>query len=268
MLRELDRFDPVDRDHPLNRGRFAWWLAPTGMNVGRMFVDLMGRYHATPRGNPAPWVANGNAQGVVLDGSTNDFIANCPAPALTQFTVGVRYVPLSGFTSASRHLFQRCAAANTWNSQRQCGVSWLTAGQLRTDSQSGYVVYGYHTPTEGVEYQYVIAVDETNISVSDAYVNGVKITASRTAGARNSVDAYPFLIGSGNALNRGPELISEVFLYDRLLSAAEIAQLYDQQKRGYPDVLRRSSGLVYSFGSPAFNPWWVSPSAVVGSGVA
>lgn len=268
MLRELDQFDPVDRDHPLNRGRFAWWLVPTGANVGRMFVDLMGRYHATPRGNPAPWVGGGNAYGVVLDGSTNDFIANCPAPALAQFTVGVRYVPLSGFTSATRHLFQRCAAANTWNSQRQCGISWLTAGQVRTDSQGGYVVYGVHTPTVGVEYQYVVVVDETNISASDVYVNGVKITTSRTSGARNSVDGYPFLIGSGNGIYRGPERILEVFLYDRLLSSAEVAQLHDQQKRGYPDVLRWTPGLTYSLGSPAFSPWWVGTSAVVGSGVA
>ena len=258
----------VNREHPLNRNRFAWWLATSGATGGKMFWDLMGRYPALPRGSAMPWVANGNVQGAILDGSTNDFVANCPAPALSQFTVGVRYVPLSGFTSASRHLFQRCVAANTWNSQRQCGVSWLSAGQLRTDSQSGYVVYGHHTPTEGVEYQYVIAVDETNISASDVYVNGVKITSTRTAGARNSVDAYPFLIGSGNAINRGPELISEVFLYDRLLSAAEIAQLYDQQKRGYPDMLVRPRTTLFSPPAAGFSPWWVGPSAVVGSGVA
>lgn len=58
--------DPINRNHPINSGRVAWWLALPGLDGGKTLYDLIGLHPASIVNNTIGWSSAGTP---FLDGT-------------------------------------------------------------------------------------------------------------------------------------------------------------------------------------------------------
>ena len=262
---------PVDRAHPLNSGRIAWWLPIPGRMGGPALADLMGSYPASTVGSPA-WSYSSPFAGVLLDGSTQYAIAPAAGLAnLDNVTVGVRFTPTPAFLAApAGELIVRQAVPG--DGDRGCRIVWVDSGGdriLHTDSRGGYLAQALCPLNAGVETTIVLTIASSTGAGAQYYKDGQPIATNRLVTLPgNDTSGMPFNIGSALGGNPCAALISEAFAYDRILSAAEVAQLCEQSRRGYPDLLRRPRSAAL-FTLPAFLPWFAAQHATpLGSGAA
>src|SRR5438045_3728680 len=85
--------DPVNRSHPNNRGKVAWWKVLPGLDGGRQFFDLIGQAHGALTNGPTwkPTARAGGLGAIAFDG-TDDYVAVANSPAIdltTAFTIAV-----------------------------------------------------------------------------------------------------------------------------------------------------------------------------------
>lgn len=256
--------NPVNRAHPLNRGRAVWWLPTPGRMGGTALQDLMGRAPVRSFGSPA-WVADPPFSGLALDGSTQ--YLTTPRPAGTgPMTVLVR-AKFANFSGAT-------ISANWGNGNKGSWIWNAIGGQI--DVYDGYL-NNVHTGTiltTGTWYDLAMTVG----AGVTAYVDGVAVgtnKAQTTTYLDPTINVATFggRIHDDQVTPMGYDLagvIAEASIYDRALSAAEIAQLHDQRRRGYPDLLRRAASPIAFFVPPTAGwKWWAGGrSSVLGSGMA
>lgn len=63
--------DPVDRSHPLNQDRIAWWLGLPHHSGGRSLYDLTGRHPGALANSPAWSTGAGGFAGLTFNGSNS-----------------------------------------------------------------------------------------------------------------------------------------------------------------------------------------------------
>lgn len=253
--------DPVIRDHPLNTGRLAWWLGlPSQAGTGNLY-DLMGTYHAAASGT-VQWTPSGDFAAPVLDGST---IYRAPAASLGDTkdgpaTWGVRFTPDAAFVSNISIypiLFARWTDTYTDYIWSQTLVAFPD-GTVHADTPGGFNYHAPWTPVAGVESMLIWTWNGSRNGFA-FYINGVAQSVTEDAWGPPTVSSSgaPFVLGGHPTTRQISGLLSEAFFWNRVLSAGEVATLYDQSRRGYPDLLRRTPRRALFLGTP--------PTLVAGS---
>lgn len=275
----IDTRTPVNWQHPLNRGLVRWWLGLPGQAGGPLLADLAtgGRANAGTLTNGPTWAAGPNGlPGVLFDG-TDDYVDCGQAAGLTglaEFAVEAYCRPdsVSGGSAGLRYVVS-CedvvgGASNT------AFILRLSTSPVRFEwyTATAGAFYGpatYSGVTAGATYHLLAGATASGLYL---YANGsLAGTAGGSGGAATNSPTVPVCVGApstqpGRAF-QGP--VWSVRGYRRLPSAAEAAALYDQARRGYPDLLRRWSPTAYLFPTspPPPPPAGSSfPAAVVGGG--
>ena len=242
---------PVEWGHPLNRGLAAWWLAVPGRGGGCL-PDLAGRCPPAARVNAPPWAAMPNGFHWLDLTAASDQYANCgnpPALQITgQLTVAVRYkLRTTPAYLNSYQLFSKDA-----DSGGRAYTLDLSLGNLPVNSGVRFYVDGGSSGNIVVEGRDVVAGDNRWVCGTftpstpgglKLYVDGVLTTSSGgTTGASIPTASTSALIGRRGYAGYTEPLngwVGDVRVYSRALAADEVAELYRQHRRGYPDLLRR-----------------------------
>jgi hypothetical protein len=247
----------VNRDHPLNRGRIAWWLqAPGTANGGGRLVDLCGRYHgtltnmtsaswkSTQQGEPGLNFVGASSQYVTFSSLTSLNFAGgslawwlYPTLAFNDGATHGWFGPSSGGDNPS---FQKFSTGNLF-----CG--W-TGGRVTVAASAAN-----YTQNTWQRYMFTWVSGGTHT----LYRNGVSLGTATggTVSAANVAMMMGRCVPSSGFFTGG---IRDQSIWSRTLSAAEVLSDYNLSRQGYPGVLNRRSLLTRAvLGTPTFvPPWW------------
>lgn len=227
--------DPVNRDHPANRGRVALWSVVPNLDGGRYFYDLMGLNHAALSGGYS-WTPSGvrfnqAAQGKGLVGTQSQL------SLATAFSVSAWITIASPGTPSFPAIISKGTnyTIQTFNNTRRS----LRYYNLISTYDDTYVI-PYDTLTH-----VGVTCDNTNVRF---FVNGVNTsTTAATMGATNSNNVYIGWFDGGNAGHNWDGLIDKLTVFNRAISAQEMFAEYNLSRQGYPGVLNRWKPSITTF---------------------
>jgi hypothetical protein len=238
-LLNIDLSNPINWDHPLNRGLAAWWLALPQWSGGSKWYDLVGKNDGTLTNGPV-WVGvdrSGGVSAVSFDGV--DDIVDVPHTGDLTFTGQFTVAAWARSTGVTRFAYLGGKAdPGDWNGyyitiHDTTGLPTVYSLQAST-FQSANV----STVVKNDKKWHLIVgtFDGTQLR---CYLDGVG--GSAAAASAPTSNTSPFRIGSSNVTGRRfTGQIADVRMYGRGLSAAEVASLYDLSRQSYSGVLNRT----------------------------
>lgn len=281
-LGPIDLGSPVERGHPLNRGKLAWWLALPGQTGGPVLSDLFGRRPGTLSAAPnrPVWGGTGRPGGLgqlTLAGNASSYVDCAPMGASL---AGLQHVSAACWTD-------RVPGTNFGLGQgldgQRFSLLWSTDDRIYVEVESGGA---FSYPSAGVAasgwHRLLLSYDGTASGLArlSLYLDGepLALTAGGDGPAASVADPGPYTwaVGvshSGSGYAGGTGAVDDAPVWTRSLSADEAAAEFDQSRRGYPDMIRRlSNRLTMAMGSGTaaggFKPWFVRPAVNIGVGVA
>lgn len=246
--RRVDARDPVNRPHPLNRGRAAWWLALPHNSGGATWYDLMGLNPGvfTSMGNTSNGWRNAPARpgslgpGVLTDGTAG--AVNCGAPAGLNSAAqaayaGWVYKPSNSTTAGLG------GSSGVSGGNNRFSFNWFTDGTGYFAAESSALAYGTCTIPVGWNRVFCCfdGAGAGNAGRLQVFLGGVPqaLTFSGTIGTAIGT-VSPFTIGRDSSDRPAAGQYDDVALWLGLSGAsapAFAAMDYDQSRRGYPDAL-------------------------------
>jgi hypothetical protein len=209
----------LNRAHPLANGLVACWLFNEG--VGGKVADLSGNKNDGALAGNASWVAGKFGSAIDLDGvdGTKISVSNPPFGAgQKQFTVVTHF----RLDELGRRQGVFCTPTNSAILAR-----FREAGDLRCDINTDLgasALTSIYNPSLGEDLHWAIVYIEGDNQYH--YINGRFVVSGSVSGsidALTSINIGSFHDIAGRHLN-GP--VRYCYVYDRALSAAEIASLY------------------------------------------
>jgi hypothetical protein len=231
--------DPVDRGHPLNRGRAHWWLGLPGLDGGRTLYDLVGGYHGTLTGFTASegWRPSSRPgapgpdllfdYGTAVDCGTPPAVYDCAALSFGAWM----------FRAGSLYAMVGTGPGGAGGNGSRNEIFWLS------DSACYFVQANqFPSASPGAGWHRFLWVYDGAAGTIKGYVDG-RLTGSST-GAAASLDPAAaqgnFRIGLADPnYDYTTGRIADVAVWSRTLSAADAAWDYELGRAGYPGVLRR-----------------------------
>jgi len=214
----------VDPTHPMGQGIVGWW--PMQEGVGTVIRDI-GQYgnHGAWVGSTNSWVAGNLGKAVNLTGASGGYIS-IPSSASLQVANAMTACIWANRTSAGVNgaLFHKGTLGSSYGDW--CLVydgSYSTYPDFRIAYPSSGLIVGIGTPATNTWHFIVATFDKANAKL---FVNGTQVDSKpyTTAIAQT---ATPLNIGVYYGVpyaHAGP--LAHARLYNRALSAAEIAQIY------------------------------------------
>jgi hypothetical protein len=243
----IDLNNPV-ADHPLNKGMVGWWLPLANNSGGSKLFDLVGGYHGVfgATTTSPTWVAGPNAaQALSFDGSDDRWVSSLSS--LSAVTVETVYRSTS--SASNMHLANHDSTAGgggrVWqHRQTSAGkFEWLPfdfGGNPRSVVTNATV--------NDDKWQHIVCVYSS--SVNAVYVNGALDATGTTDGGAGLASAVTNLeFGLPNGFTGGAYFsgqLAHVAILNRVITASEVWGRYEQWKRGFPDLLRRTPAEFYS----------------------
>ena len=237
--------DPVDRRHPLNRGKAAWWLNLPGLDATSRAWDLMGRYHAAHANiysgspnfanystdRPHPWSLGTGYQfykstldcGVCpgLEFTTGDYTIACWLMSSDQSGYASCFYSRGGYNSGGVYLF--VGTGGVLSSTVTNGGTHDSASSTAVMSDSVWAHVVWVKSGSAVRW-YVNGSDCTSGSPTTGGAGAVGTSRTTQWGQyQEAPNVY--------ALHGG---LYDLQVWQRGLSAWEIAEAYRQSVRGYP----------------------------------
>lgn len=252
--------NPVVREHPLNQGLVGWWMGLPHNSGSNTLFDLMGLNNGTLTNGPT-WTAGQNGFGAVRFDGVDDYV-NCGRTAQMQCTAISTfeiYLWINSFPGSGKlyisNLFSDDSNTTTLSSiwrigsqgsssyAKRIGINFCDTANRDTQNNTDL--------TAQVWTHVVVTTDGTN---ARWYLNGQLDTTSaytytpRSSSANFYIGASADWGGGGGGTRNFDGVISSIRYWPtRALSASEVAALYDQTLRGYPDLLRWYAPRVWSF---------------------
>lgn len=237
MRRIIDTSDPVNWSHPLNRGLVSWWLALPDQQRGVIFRDLCNRNNGTLTNGPTWQGARGRPGGwgsLRFDGS-NDYI-DCGTSGLNNLShmTAMFWMRAPQTNTAYGRLFEKGATTEWCFNVNQSGANDGKVSFFA--NRSGFVICDSAAINDGVTFHHIAGtIDGANITL---FVDGVQVSQKAYTGAASTTGTLYIgrFGGTGyHAIFEGDDFR----LYNRALSAREIARYYNLSRQGYPGLLNR-----------------------------
>jgi hypothetical protein len=246
MLTHLDNLgpiimaDPVNRHHPFNRGRVAWWIAPQQVTGGAFLYDLMGLNHGALTGfsSGTGWsslLAPGSFTPLVFSGGQAVIIPSSPSLVAQANITVAAWVRMTG---TGQIISKDNTTARPW----ALSINPTGTGRFFVSNTSNSLVVADTTavlPTGGMWAHIVGVYDGAHIMV---YVNGM--LAGTPTAQTGSISTGTSSVQIGNREYAGsPDYfhgaIADPAIWNRALSASEIAELYNMGRSDYLGMLNR-----------------------------
>jgi len=238
--------NPINRRHPLNAGRQAWWLTLTGLDGGKFFYDLMDLWTGTltSMGTGSGWQGTPRKGGfgqLKFDG-TSSYVATTGLFSYAQMTwkAWVRPDDFSLSNAINRRIVH--SSDNSGNNETNLvlgstnsNVTWYTF----TSSSQFSVTSAPSSLAIGNWYHICGTRDGSNAFL---YINGKQAaTGADAGGVAVPTSASFFTIGKVQFFGGGflSGALDDVSVWNRALSATEVKADYDLSLLLYPDVLNR-----------------------------
>lgn len=242
-LRDVDRRNPINRRHRLNRLKSSWWLGLPGLCGGPAYRDLAGQRHgaitaaawqpATRRGGHGELKFNGTSASVAM--------ATAGLPSGTGPTTHALWFKQLGTAGTQMLLFH---GANGSGQARQIYLNFVsgTTAQLVADTNAGGTLNG-PTLTSNTWNHVAVTFDGVNQSL---YVNGLPAVGPSAASPNISTSA--FSLGARAAALWFNGVMDDVFVAPWAMTAAQVWSLYALSLLGYPYLLNRTGARSPSLG--------------------
>lgn len=218
----------VDWDHPLNTGRWGWWMAPSGIFLGRgRQLDLCGLHHGTPTNAPTP--GPGRFGNTVFTNSATGYVEiGNPTPFLPLTAMSVYHWTYTSSTSAGSG-FQHIA---------QCDSNWyLARGSGSFAFGSVWTAGGAIAPQFNITNAYDrwvflgLTFDGTTVKL---YQDGVFNTSGTGTPGTIAQNAVGFELMGTTGTNNFTGKLDDCSVYlNRCLSDADMWNLYLLGSAGY-----------------------------------
>lgn len=237
----VNEFDIVNRLHPLNRGKRLWMITLPHLASGKTWYDLVGTSIGTLNGFTGLGWGNSGRQGafgdLFFDGAS---YVDCTAnDSSLNFTTGNFSVIFSAkFTSIATNpvpINRGTFATNGWY------VFISSTGVLELQCESSGVDNAISTASgmvvAGLWHQYALV--RTGPTTGAIYKDGLPVSTTGSLGNCAS-STSPLQIGqySGGA-DRVGGYMDDVGIWDRALSATEVAEYYSISRKNYPGLFNR-----------------------------
>ena len=262
--KQLDSACPINWNYFLNRGLVGEWaVSPlAGWNRSNTFRDLV-RGGKNPKDGAinggVTWQGNSRPGGygsLKFDGTSGYVDFGTPAK-------------LTDLTQASWAFWIQTPnnASILTKDDNDSSQGWFIRGTPASYDIQFHVVYSSTdlvlvsaNNTDSRWHMFIVTWDGTNLHTgSHIYIDGKETaygTVTNGSGSHNSDVADHFYVGKGS-LGFYSGYIDQIGIYNRALSAAEVAALYDQTRRGNPDRWRWISPITF------FLPQAPSPPSTV-----
>jgi hypothetical protein len=239
--RYIDLGNPVS-DHPLNAGLVEWWLPLPNNQGGSRLFGLRNRHHGTI--TDATWGTGPNGFAALKFDGTGDRVEvahHAGLVGMAKLSVSCWVYPTSTPSADdefvkkdSCYLLRYAASGALQGAVWTGGLNiWQSAAGVIPDNTWTWVGLRY----DGAE--------------GTTWVNGRQDGSSSFTGA---VATAANALGIGASPGGGedfPGLITDVRVQ---ADAVDMAAIYDQSRRGYPDLLRRYPSRAYLFAPAAAAP--------------
>jgi len=237
----VDEFNPVNRDHPLTRGRRLWLMTLPHLAAGTKWYDLIGPNVGTLNNFGAmEWGNNGRQGGFGDLGFANGQYVDCGnTDTSLNFTGGnftvMFFARFTSLASSPVPINRGTYQTNGWY------VFISTAGQLYLQCESAGVDNSIATATgavaTGLWHQYALV--RTGTSTGGIYRDGLPLSTTGSLGNCAS-STSPLQIGQySGGTDRVSGYMDDIGIWDRALSAAEIAEYYARARQGYVGLVNR-----------------------------
>lgn len=250
----IDLGNPV-ADHPLNRGLVTCWLPLLNNRGGSILFDLTrSGNHGTLTAGPL-WTScvenKASLTALSFDGS-DDYVLGVSDPTAGGVAVSVAALVYPGTASFGGYV---CSTDN-----RSSGYGWylnqsgagpdkwrfvkeVAFSQGLVDSDVSVVANAWQLPMGTCDAAGAIKIYVDGMQQSGSATQSGTMTVGQTVALRLSrrSDAAGFYSGR----------IACLWTWNRGLTQSEAYLFYEQTRRGWPDLLRRFSRRVSSFGSVA-----------------
>ena len=223
--------DPVNRGHPLNRGRLAWWLSVPWLYGGPNWFDLIGQDQGSFVGAAAwrPTSRPGGLGQINFDGSTAGVLVGNVAP-INQASSAI---------TVAGWIFPATTVTNSPPIAKKDGSYMLRLASTGKDAQFILFIGGASTTLTTSGNKITVGawnrvVGTYNGSQLLIYINGISAVSLSYTGSV-SVATNPLGLGYGPGkseyLNGS---LDDVSIWNRALSASEVRADFDLSSRGYP----------------------------------
>lgn len=270
----------LNRSHSLNQGRLAWWLAVPNQFGATSWRDLVQASAATLSGfTGTGWSAASNPSGtgsVKTDGSASYIQTNFTTlPNYSSGTVTFWCNPQFSPTDNTAHYLcgvNQTAGNNQFAflkySDNNWYVGWFTAG---TAYRIGPLGATSSNLTQNAWQMYACAWGAAGVFF---YRNTTLLANTSTAVVTPTNNNFGLIFGAildaGNgAVQFASAFFNDIAIFNRALTASEVAALYQLSQQGYPGVLNQSSAVTWAKGSSGapLGPWgWQSVEREIASG--
>jgi len=247
----------VDRSHPCAKGLVACWLMNEG--TGNQIQDLSGNRNNGILTNDVWWVAGKFGSALDFEGTTDH--VNCGNSSLFDFNATDGFSVSCWFkadtVSGDHTVVGKAASAwflNVWNDDIQFRIE-----------TSGDAIDTYNVGTNAFQVEkWYHLVGVAKGTTAWAYVNGVLAASGVGSGTYNTDAASPVLIGANTITGQYDfdGIIDNVLIYNRALSATEIALLYREPFCFMADDLPVSMMYDYSGAAPSGQVIFIQFSAI------
>lgn len=235
--------DPVNRNHSLNRGKVGWWLTLPDLSGGSKWYDLMGLTPGTLNGFSTVstgWKSSprsGSYGHLLFDGAS--YVDCGSADTRFDFTTGnfsvSFWINISTFSNSPVIIDRGTYTTNGWY------IYSPGTGALEFHCESSGVD-GMVTTGSGAlvtnTWQHFTVV-RTGTTTAQIYRNGILLSTSGSianCASCNTGLLFGRYVTSSNFVNGAMDDIS---IWNRALSATEVAELYQISRSGYGDMLNR-----------------------------
>ena len=267
---------PIHSGHGLARGLIGWWLSLPGQARGLTFRDLSGlrRAHGTHSGGvtwspatrpgglgPAPTYVSASSQYTDLSAldTAIDGLTACTLALWVNRTAGT----FAGFTRGSNA------------AKLRFGLMWFSNntiyGLCDNGTVDGYTVTSANTSAGWRSL--ALVYDASEATAADRlkiYLDAVRLSASATGTIGSSIQSTTGLavgrIPSGGSYGYQTGAADDVAVWNRALSATEIAAWYRSSLTGHRGLLRQTR-LPVTGAAVTFNAGRVRRAYVIGGGV-
>jgi hypothetical protein len=238
----------LNPSHPLNQGRVAWWLTLPGLDGGRQWFDLCGLNHGTLTNMTT---AASGWRGTTRPGGWGQLLFD--KTVSSKVDCGTATTNPSLFISGTNAL-----AVSLWYQPSQVALNnFLMSWGARSaekfvvlDGNNGFPVVG---ASPNGAHANEVTVQAATASVVGAWNHvyahydpvaqqiGVRLnagplaTASFTSGLFATTDNCIIGGQQNSAFYTGA--LDDISVWNRILSATEVKDLYDTSRRGYPSIL-------------------------------
>lgn len=233
--------DPMNRQHPLNRGRLTWHLAMPGLTGGRQFFDLCGLTHGTltiltTAGWRPTYRPGGAGLGNVGMGFNTSGYVDLGTPPAVKAATAITVAAWATATTSRGDLFSQWGASNRFLLSSAIAAAGKFSFYVENSSGSSFInVDASVSITTGNWCRVLGTYDGTTVRI---YINGV--AAGSTGGGVGLFTGSTGNVKIGDSAAVPYSGVGDDFtIWGRALSAAEAQQDYDLSRRGYPGVLNR-----------------------------